>query len=62
MTIQVPEAGVGEPGHGWFALEGHHQSLIGVDGLLAQGGEVGADDGEGLGAVVAAEATGDLLL
>ncbi|MGA7979292.1 MAG: hypothetical protein WCA32_03595 [Chromatiaceae bacterium] len=43
-------------------LQGHDQGLIGVDRLLAQGGAVGADDGERLSAVFAAEAAGDLPL
>jgi hypothetical protein len=43
-------------------LEGHGQGAIGIDGLLAQGGEVGADGGGGLRPVLGAEAAGNLLL
>ena len=62
VALQVPEAGLGQARHGRVALECHDQGLIGIDGLLAQGGEVGANGGERLGAIFAAEAAGDFLL
>ena len=51
-----------EARHRGVALEGHDQRLIGIEGLFAQGGEVGADGREVLRAVLGAEAAGDLLL
>jgi hypothetical protein len=53
---------LGQPGRGWGALEGQHQGPEQISGLLAQGGEVGADRGEVLGPRVRAEAAADLLL
>lgn len=53
---------LGQPGHRPVALEGHGQGLVGIDRLLAPGGEVGADGGKRLGAIFAAEAAGDFLL
>jgi len=42
-------------------LESQSQRIEGVDALLVQGGEVGADDAKGLGATFSTKAAGDLL-